>query len=67
MLADELSTIPCPVSKDALEICDKLDIVRKGKVGGWSSTMSEEQAQRLDKIFVEKTKDMPGLDKFFLL
>jgi hypothetical protein len=65
-LADELSTLPRPISKKHLENSDKCELVRKGTVGSWTSEMSEEQSQRLDKIFVEKTKDMPGLDKFFL-
>jgi hypothetical protein len=65
-LADESSTLARPISKGNLEKFDKFELVRKGIVGNWSAVMSEEQSQHLDKIFVEKTKDMPGLDQFFL-
>jgi hypothetical protein len=65
-LANESPTAPWPTSKRLLQMRDKLLIVRKGVVNSWSSIMSEEQAQRLDKIFAEKTADMPGVDKLFL-
>lgn len=66
LLANESSTNSCPINKTNLTNYNKLELVRKGTVGGWSSIMNEEQFKRLDKIFVEKTKDMVGLDKLFL-
>lgn len=64
-LANELPTASLPVTKDYLKICDKMEKVRAGIIGGWSSVMTTEQAERLDRIFFEKTKDMHGLEKFF--
>lgn len=64
-LANEFPTAPLPVTKDYLKVCDNMEKVREGNTGGWSSIMSEEQAQRLDKIFSEKMKDTDGLETFF--
>ncbi|CAF2840133.1 unnamed protein product [Rotaria sp. Silwood2] len=65
-LADEALDAPWPIDKTNLQRCDHCIIVREGFTGNWSSTMSDEQSKRLDKIFVEKTADMPGVDKLFL-
>ena len=64
-LANEFSNAPLPVTKAYLKVCDKMEKVREGNIGGWSSVMSEEQAQRLDRIFFEKIEDMHGLETFF--
>ncbi|CAF0908562.1 unnamed protein product [Rotaria sordida] len=65
-LANEALDAPSPIDKTHLQMCDNCIVVREGVAGNWSSTMSEEQSQRLDKIFAEKTADMPGVHKLFL-
>jgi hypothetical protein len=65
-LANEASDAPWPIGKIHLQMSDLAVLVREGVVGKWSSIMTEEQSQRLDKIFTEKTSDMPGVDKLFL-
>ncbi|CAF4270205.1 unnamed protein product, partial [Rotaria sordida] len=50
-LANEGPDEPWPVDKIVLQRPDHSILVREGAIGNWSSTMSEEQAQRLDKIF----------------
>lgn len=42
-----------------------INFVRKGIVGDWSSNMTDEQSERLDKIISEKTRDMVGLETFW--
>lgn len=64
-LADGSLSAAAPGMKKMLEELDEMELVRAGVVGGWSAIMSEKQSQRLDKVFLEKTKDMPGLDRFF--
>ncbi|CAF1161929.1 unnamed protein product [Rotaria sordida] len=65
-LASEALDEPLHIDRIALQNLDHRIIVRAGATGNWSSTMSEEQSQRIDKIFAEKTADMPGVDKLFL-
>ena len=64
-LADDSPDAPWPMDKENLQRSDRHMLVRKGVSGGWSSTMSEEQSQRLDKIFMEKTKNIPEIRKIF--
>ncbi|CAF1048174.1 unnamed protein product [Didymodactylos carnosus] len=64
-LANESPTALWPINKSSLQNCE-FSLIRKGVVGSWSLTMSKAQSQRLDKIFVEKTAGMHGLDKLFL-
>ncbi|CAF3339875.1 unnamed protein product [Rotaria socialis] len=65
-LSNEAVGAPLPTDRNSLLMCDRCVLVREGTVGSWSATMREEQAQRLDKLFEEKTLDMPGVDKLFL-
>ena len=66
-LANDSPDAPLPISKSNLERMDKFNLVRKGVVGDWSSAMTEEQSRRMDQIFAEKTADLDGLQKLFLL
>ncbi|CAF3200330.1 unnamed protein product [Rotaria sp. Silwood2] len=65
LAAEELDSA-WPMDRINLEVTPSYVLVREGAVGKWSSIMSEEQAQRLDKIFAEKMVDMPGFEKFFI-
>ncbi|CAF3587106.1 unnamed protein product, partial [Rotaria sp. Silwood2] len=53
LAAEELDSA-WPMDRINLEVTPSYVLVREGAVGKWSSIMSEEQAQRLDKIFAEK-------------
>ena len=66
-LANEAPDEPVPIDKIHLQSCDRSILVREGAGGKWSSIMSEEQSQRLDKNLCNKRRrTCPELRKLFL-
>ena len=63
VLNDPFTEVPLPMNKILLENADRINIVREGQVGKWSSIMTPEQTERIDSIFTEKLAHLPGISE----